>query len=74
LNNVNADERHYFVVVNDEQQYSIWPIYKELPTGWYREGTTGTMDGCLARISAIWNDMRPQSLRLRMAAEPTVTN
>ncbi len=55
--------RMYAVVVNHEEQYSIWPADRELPAGWTREGVTGTEDECLAHIDEIWTDMRPLSLR-----------
>ena len=58
----------YQVVVNDEEQFSIWPVDKEVPPGWRDEGTTGTKDECLAHIATVWTDMRPLSLRRHMAA------
>lgn len=60
------DTRTYRVVVNDEEQYSIWPQGRELPAGWSAEGTTGSKQDCLARIGEVWTDMRPRSLRERM--------
>ena len=57
------DTRPYAVVLNDEEQYSIWPDDRELPAGWRREGTTGRKDECLAHIDQVWTDMRPASLR-----------
>jgi MbtH protein len=51
------------VVVNDEEQYSIWPAERDLPAGWRRDGFTGTEDECLAYIDETWTDMRPASLR-----------
>ncbi|GAB1646511.1 MbtH family protein [Krasilnikovia sp. MM14-A1259] len=54
------------VVVNDEEQYSIWPDDREVPDGWRREGTTGTREQCLAHIDEVWSDMRPKSLRVWM--------
>jgi MbtH protein len=56
----------YAVVVNDEQQYSIWRADAELPPGWRAEGTTGAREACLARIDEVWTDMRPLSLRHAM--------
>jgi MbtH protein len=53
----------YTVVVNHEEQYSIWPSYKELPAGWRSAGKEGTKEECLAYISTVWIDMRPLSLR-----------
>jgi MbtH protein len=51
------------VVVNDEEQYSIWPADRDLPAGWRRDGFTGTEEDCLAYIDETWTDMRPASLR-----------
>ncbi len=61
-----ADERTFKVVLNDEEQYSVWWADRELPAGWRAEGTEGTHEECLARISEVWTDMRPLSLRRRM--------
>ncbi|WP_405617054.1 MbtH family protein [Streptomyces sp. NBC_00076] len=61
-----ADDRMYHVVLNDEEQYSIWAADRDLPAGWRAEGTTGTREECLARIGEVWTDMRPLSLRRRM--------
>jgi MbtH protein len=55
--------RPYAVVVNDEEQYSIWPAERDLPAGWRRDGCTGTEEECLAYIDETWTDMRPASLR-----------
>jgi MbtH protein len=60
----------YMVVVNDEEQYSIWPQQKELPPGWREAGMAGTKDDCLAYVDQVWTDMRPRSLREAMAAAP----
>lgn len=51
------------VVINPEQQYSIWSAHKELPMGWKKAGINGTKDECLAHIKETWVDMRPLSLR-----------
>jgi MbtH protein len=60
------DARAYLVVLNDEEQYSIWPADRPLPDGWQRDGTEGSKQQCLAHIDEVWTDMRPRSLRLRM--------
>jgi MbtH protein len=57
----------YAVVMNDEEQYSIWPVARALPLGWRQEGTTGTRDECLDHIERVWTDIRPKSLRLALA-------
>jgi MbtH protein len=56
----------YLVVRNDEDQYSIWFADRELPAGWYAEGTRGSREDCLAHIDEVWTDMRPRSVRLAM--------
>jgi MbtH protein len=53
----------YRVVVNDEEQYSIWPDYRENPPGWHDAGKTGSKEECLAHIEEVWTDMRPRSVR-----------
>ena len=57
----------YKVVVNHEEQYSIWPDYKEIPNGWRAVGKTGLKPECLSYINEVWTDMRPLSLRKQMA-------
>jgi MbtH protein len=56
----------YVVVVNHEEQYSIWPDYKEIPAGWRSAGKTGPRAECLTFINEVWTDMRPLSLRRQM--------
>lgn len=53
----------YAVVVNDEEQYSIWRADDPLPDGWATTGVTGDRDSCLAHVEQVWTDMRPRSLR-----------
>lgn len=65
----DVDDREYLVVLNDEEQYSIWWADREMPAGWRAEGTAGNREQCLAHIDEVWTDMRPLSLRQRMAAD-----
>ena len=53
----------YAVVVNDEEQYSIWPEDREPPHGWREVGVRGTEQDCLDHVERVWTDMRPLSLR-----------
>lgn len=53
----------YTVVVNDEEQYSLWPAGQQPPAGWGRVGVTGTKDECLAYVDRVWTDSRPRSAR-----------
>lgn len=65
-----GDENTRFtVVVNDEEQYSIWPEYKAIPAGWRDAGKSGLKAECLAWIDEVWTDMRPLSLRKAMAED-----
>jgi MbtH protein len=59
----------FAVVINDEDQYSIWPSGRELPAGWQPEGVTGSEPECLEHIERVWTDMRPRSLREWLAAQ-----
>jgi MbtH protein len=64
-----TESETYKVVINDEEQYSIWPVAKPTPPGWAEEGTEGPKETCLAHIEEVWVDMRPRSLRERMDQE-----
>jgi uncharacterized protein YbdZ (MbtH family) len=65
------DTATYKVVVNHEEQYAIWPEYKEISAGWRYADKAGGKDDCLAYIKEVWVDMRPLSLRQRMAETAT---
>ena len=56
----------YKVVVNHEEQYSIWPVDRENPLGWEDRGPSGPKAECLVYINEVWTDMRPLSLRKHM--------
>lgn len=58
----------YQVVINDEEQYSVWLSGREIPGGWRAVGYSGPKGDCLEYIDQVWTDMRPKSLRERMAA------
>lgn len=60
------DTTVYKVVVNHEEQYSIWPLDKDNPLGWKDAGKSGSKAECLAYIKEVWTDMRPLSLRKKM--------
>ena len=63
------DRRIYKVVVNHEEQYSIWPADRENPLGWSDAGKSGPKAECLTYIKEVWTDMRPLSLRKKMEAD-----
>lgn len=62
------DEAVYKVVVNQEEQYSIWPVDRDNPLGWTDAGKVGLKQDCLVYITQVWTDMRPLSLRKQMDA------
>lgn len=61
-----AKDVKFRVVVNHEEQYSLWLADREIPNGWSDAGKAGTREECLAHIEAVWTDMRPLSLRRAM--------
>ncbi len=66
MNTQDEDSTIYKVVINHEEQYSIWPAQRELPLGWSDAGKSGSKEECLAYIKEVWTDMRPLSLRKKM--------
>jgi len=60
------EEAIFEVVVNHEEQYSIWPADREIPAGWRAAGKRGKKAECLSHINEVWTDMRPLSLRQKM--------
>ncbi len=64
--NDEADKTIYRVVVNHEEQYSIWPVDRDNPLGWQDADKSGSKAECLAYIKEVWTDMRPLSLRKKM--------
>ncbi|WP_044043681.1 MbtH family protein [Caballeronia insecticola] len=66
--NLAADDLVYTVVINEEEQFSIWPTFRDVPAGWREAGVRGPKAECLAYIEKTWTDMRPASLRRHMDA------
>ena len=63
---MDDDDREYVVVVNHEEQYSIWLADRDIPPGWRDAGKRGPKKECLDHIEQVWTDMRPLSLRKAM--------
>src|SRR5262249_20113228 len=74
-NTMSSEEREdrkiYKVVINHEEQYSIWPVDRENAPGWQDAGRSGTKEECLSYIKEVWTDMRPLSLRKQMEQATT---
>jgi len=60
------DKTQYYVLVNHEEQYSLWPSYKDIPGGWTAVGEPRSKQDCLDFVKEVWTDMRPLSLRKQM--------
>lgn len=63
---MDSDDGSYRVVINDEEQYSIWRVGLDIPPGWRAVGPTGPKQECLDYIDQTWTDMRPASVRRAM--------
>ena len=63
--------QRFFVVLNHEEQYSIWPEGREVPAGWKTVGEAKAKQACLDEIETLWTDMRPLSLRRQMQSQAT---
>jgi MbtH protein len=70
--NEQADSARYIVLINDEEQYSLWQKSIPIPAGWRKVGPEGTKEECSSYVDQVWTDMRPLSLRKRMAASDNV--
>lgn len=68
----DRDDVIFQVVINHEEQYSLWPDYKAIPAGWRAVGVSGVKKDCLAHIEQHWTDMRPLSLRQKMDQDAVV--
>ncbi|PZU44141.1 MAG: MbtH family protein [Sphingomonas sp.] len=63
------EERQFIVLINDEEQHSLWPAEKAVPEGWRAVGPTGGKAECLQYVEENWTDMRPRSLREAMSRD-----
>jgi MbtH protein len=66
MNNDDTEDTKYKVVVNDEEQFSIWAVDRPNPSGWRDTVKSGSKSECLAYIKEAWTDMRPLSLKNKM--------
>jgi MbtH protein len=72
MSNDDTEDTKYRVVVNDEEQYSVWAADRPNPAGWHDAPKSGTKSECLAYINEVWTDMRPLSLRNKMSNSASV--
>jgi MbtH protein len=64
--------QQFVIVINAEEQYSIWPEHKVIPAGWRHVGEAAGKEACLETIKTLWTDMRPLSLRQHMEAQQSI--
>jgi MbtH protein len=62
-NPFDDEDASYLVLLNDEEQYSLWPARMDVPAGWRVVHSADTRRACLDFINSHWTDMRPKSLR-----------
>lgn len=68
----DREDGMFRVLINHEEQYSIWPDWKAIPSGWRDTGVLGSKKNCLEYIEKVWTDMRPLSLRRFMEEQSAV--
>jgi MbtH protein len=66
MDDAESSARNYVVLINDEEQYSLWPAEKPVPAGWRLAGKEGNEKDCMEYVDRVWTDMRPASLRRAM--------
>ncbi|MBZ4336309.1 MbtH family NRPS accessory protein [Corallococcus interemptor] len=64
---IHGDEADYVVLINGEEQYSLWSAHRDIPGGWKQVGPRGSKEACQAYLKEVWTDMRPKSLRDALA-------
>jgi uncharacterized protein YbdZ (MbtH family) len=62
-NPFDAEDGRFYVLVNDEDQHSLWPAFAEIPAGWQLAFGEASRDECVQFVEQNWTDMRPKSLR-----------
>ncbi|GAB7144221.1 MbtH family protein [Mycobacterium riyadhense] len=71
VNPFDDDNGTFFVLINDEEQHSLWPTFAEIPEGWRVVYGEAQRDACLTYIDENWTDIRPKSLREKLAQRRT---
>lgn len=68
-NPFDDEDGTFYVLTNDEEQHSLWPTFTDVPAAWRVVFGSGMRAGCLAFVEQHWTDVRPKSLREKMAAD-----
>ncbi|KAA1244415.1 MbtH family protein [Mycobacterium simiae] len=67
VNPFDDDDGSFFVLINDEEQHSLWPAFAEIPPGWEVVHGEASRTECLDYVEQNWPDIRPKSLREKLA-------
>lgn len=70
-NPFDDENGEFIVLINDEEQHSLWPTFAEIPAGWHKVFGAASRADCLDYVETHWTDIRPKSLRDAMAADTT---
>ncbi|MYR83679.1 MbtH family NRPS accessory protein [Streptomyces sp. SID685] len=73
-NPFDDEDGRFFVLVNDEEQHSLWPTFAEVPSGWRVVFGEADRQECLQYVEENWTDLRPKSLQEAMAADQVVAS
>ena len=65
---IDREDTEFTVVINDQEQYSLWPTFQPVPEGWREVGVRGDRATCLAHIQKVWTDLRPKRWREALAS------
>ncbi|UTT49201.1 MbtH family protein [Rhodococcus gordoniae] len=68
-NPFDDEDGRFYVLINDEEQYSLWPTFAEVPQGWRVVFGEESRAACVEYVEQHWTDMRPKSLRDAMEAD-----
>ncbi|MEU5404185.1 MbtH family protein [Streptomyces sp. NPDC005963] len=68
-NPFDDEDGRFYVVVNDEEQHSLWPVFADVPAGWRVAFGEASRSDCLEYVERNWTDLRPRSLREAMAVD-----
>jgi MbtH protein len=68
-NPFDDENGRFYVLINDEEQHSLWPTFADVPAGWRIAFGEDTREACLEYVKKSWTDLRPKSLRDAMAAD-----
>lgn len=74
INPFDDENGSFFVLVNGEEQHSLWPTFVDVPPGWQVVYGAADRAGCLDYIEQHWPDIRPKSLRERLAVSRAADN